>query len=90
MNKVFVTLTSFFKLCCAPPVKASFDLQLADRSQLPCFYREFLEERDQILRNKRLLSEGAGHDVDFDVALMDWVTRHREAWLASRSSRVPN
>lgn len=71
-------------------MKASCDLQLTDRSTLPSFYREFLAERDEILRNKRLLSEDAGHDVDFDVALMDWVTRHRDGWLASRSRRLPN
>ena len=55
---------------------------------MPLFYREFLAERDEILRNKFVLSEDAGHDVGFDVALIDWVTRHRESWLAARPLRI--
>ena len=55
---------------------------------MPLFYREFLAEREEILRNKGILSEDAGHDVGLDVALIDWVTRHRERWLATRSLRI--
>jgi hypothetical protein len=55
---------------------------------MPLFYREFLAERDEILRNKGILSEASGRDVGFDVALIDWVTHHRESWMASRSRRV--
>jgi uncharacterized Fe-S cluster-containing radical SAM superfamily protein len=59
-----------------------------ESAELPLFYREFLAEREEILRNKWLLSEGAGHDVGFDRALVDWVTSHRAAWLAQRSGRL--
>jgi len=56
-------------------------------AEMPLFYREFLAEREEILRNKWLLSEGAGHDVGFDRALVDWVTSHRATWLAQRGRR---
>lgn len=48
-------------------------------------YREFLAERDEILRHKWLESEKAGHDIGFEKALLDWVMRHRGDWRASRS-----
>jgi len=57
---------------------------------MPLFYREFLAEREEILRNKWILSQDAGRDVGFDVALIDWVTRHRESWLADRPLRSQN
>jgi hypothetical protein len=44
------------------------------------FYREFLAERDEILRHKWLESERAGHDIGFEKALLDWVARHRSTW----------
>jgi len=46
-------------------------------------YKRFTEEREQILRNKWYMSEKAGHDVGFEKALMDWVIRHRDAWVES-------
>lgn len=55
---------------------------------VPNFYREFLAEREEILKNKWVLSETAGYDVGFDVALIDWVTRHRERWVAARDERL--
>ena len=71
--------------CPSSLLKNPPDLQNGDRSQLPFSYREFLAERDEILKNKRILSQRAGHDVDFDSALMDWVTNHRANWMASRA-----
>lgn len=55
---------------------------------IPNFYREFLAEREEILKNKWFLSEHAGYDVGFDVALIDWVTHHRERWVAAREERL--
>jgi len=63
-------------------------LPCLDRSTVPNFYRVFLAERDEILKNKWLLSESAGHDVGFDVALVDWVTHHRQRWVAGRDERL--
>ena len=47
-------------------------------------YREFLAERDEVLRYKWLQSERAGHDIGFDKALMQWITLHRSCWLEQR------
>ena len=47
-------------------------------------YREFLAERDEILRHKWIESEKAGKDIGFDAALIDWVTKHRAGWRRAR------
>ncbi|MBU6302234.1 MAG: hypothetical protein KGS60_11815 [Verrucomicrobia bacterium] len=69
-------------------MKNPFESQIADPSQLPFSYREFLAERDEILKIRRRLSQVAGYDVDFDLALMDWMTNHRESWIATRSRQI--
>lgn len=43
-------------------------------------YAQYLAERDEILRHKWLESEKAGHDVGFELALIDWIRHHRAAW----------
>ena len=48
-------------------------------------YREFVAERDEILRHKWLESEKAGHDIGFEKALLDWVLRYRAAWRLQRA-----
>lgn len=53
----------------------------ADRSSL---YREFLQEREEILKHKWLESEKAGRDIGFERALLDWIRNHRDRWKASR------
>lgn len=50
-------------------------------------YREFLAERDEILRHKWIESEKAGRDIGFEQALVDWVRNHREAWRRRRAGR---
>ncbi|MDR3403709.1 MAG: hypothetical protein P4L99_14520 [Chthoniobacter sp.] len=57
------------------------DLQLVEASAI---YREFLLERNEILRHKWIESEKVGHDIGFEKALLDWVIRHRPAWLRQR------
>jgi hypothetical protein len=47
-------------------------------------YREFLAEREEILRHKWLESEKAGHDVGFERALLDWIVKHRSNWRKHR------
>jgi hypothetical protein len=48
-------------------------------------YREFLAEREEILRHKWIESEKVGYDIGFEKALLDWVMRHRGSWRDSRS-----
>ncbi|MBT3483419.1 MAG: hypothetical protein HN457_18545 [Opitutales bacterium] len=47
-------------------------------------YREFLAEREEILRHKWLESERSGKDIGFERALIDWTRNHRDAWRAER------
>jgi hypothetical protein len=47
-------------------------------------YREFLTEREEILRHKWIESEKAGHDIGFEKALLDWIVKHRSHWRTER------
>jgi len=47
-------------------------------------YKEFLAEREEILRHKWLESEKAGYDIGFERALLDWIVKHRSAWRERR------
>jgi len=47
-------------------------------------YKEFLAEREEILRHKWIESEKAGHDVGFEKALLDWIVKHRSSWRQQR------
>ena len=46
-------------------------------------YREFLAEREEIMKHKWIESEKAGHDIGYDRALLDWILNHREKWRMS-------
>ena len=56
--------------------------------QNSALYREFLLEREEILKHKWHLSEQAGHDVGFEKGLLDWIVKHRAAWRASREKDI--
>jgi hypothetical protein len=43
-------------------------------------YKQFLKEREEILKHKWLESEKAGKDVGFEWALLDWNFNHRNGW----------
>lgn len=47
-------------------------------------YREFLAEREEILRHKWIESEKSGYDIGFERALVDWIMNHRSNWRRSR------
>jgi hypothetical protein len=47
-------------------------------------YREFLAEREEILRHKWLESEKVGYDIGFERALLDWIVKHRSSWRRHR------
>ena len=47
-------------------------------------YREFLSEREEILRHKWIESEKAGYDIGFEKALLDWIVQHRAHWRSER------
>ncbi|MGD9897252.1 MAG: DUF4032 domain-containing protein [Candidatus Methylacidiphilaceae bacterium] len=52
-------------------------------------YREYLEEREEILKHKWLESEKQGHDIGFEKALLDWMLHHRAAWRERRRHNSP-
>lgn len=47
-------------------------------------YREFIAQREEILKHKWYESERAGHDVGFAYALVDWTIRFKTKWLIER------
>jgi Domain of unknown function (DUF4032) len=51
-------------------------------------YREFLLEREEILKHKWYLSEQAGSDVGFEKALLDWIVKHRAQWRSQREKEI--
>ena len=64
-----------------PPTDATKDAELVTNSIL---YKEFLAEREEILRHKWLESEKAGQDIGFEKALLDWIVRFRSSWREKR------
>ena len=50
-------------------------------------YREFMAEREEILRHKWIESEKVGHDIGFERALLDCVMRYRGGWRDNRTPR---
>jgi hypothetical protein len=47
-------------------------------------YKEFMAEREEILKHKWIESEKAGSDIGFEKALLDWIVRHRSNWRQKR------
>lgn len=50
-------------------------------------YKRFLEMRNEIDKHKWIESEKAERDIGFDVALVDWITNHRNEWIRSRIAK---
>ena len=48
-------------------------------------YKEFLAEREEILRHKWLESEKSGSDIGFERALLDWIIKYRSNWREARA-----
>ncbi|HBO57058.1 MAG TPA: hypothetical protein DD622_01325 [Opitutae bacterium] len=65
-----------------PHKRAEKNEDFTQRSNL---YREFLAERDEILKHKWIESEKQGQDIGFDRALFDWIRKHRSAWRVDRN-----
>ena len=47
-------------------------------------YKEFLAEREEILKHKWIESEKVGSDIGFEKALLDWIMKHRSHWRERR------
>ena len=59
--------------------------EITDLVRDSLLYKEFLVEREEILRHKWIESEKAGHDIGFEKALLDWIVKHRSSWRAQRT-----
>jgi hypothetical protein len=58
-----------------------------DKSQFvknSVLYKEFLAEREEILKHKWIESEKAGTDIGFEKALLDWIVKYRSNWREKR------
>jgi hypothetical protein len=70
-------------------MKESRDMAVAQDAQSQfvrnsTLYREFLAEREEILKHKWIESEKAGTDIGFEKALLDWIVKHRSNWRDRR------
>ena len=43
-------------------------------------YKEFLAERNEILKHKWIESEKVGYDIGKDRAKWSWITTHKNTW----------
>ena len=67
----------------ATTIEPTADSRLLQGSTL---YREFLAEKDEILKHKWIESEKRGYDIGFEAALVDWITKHRAGWRRARQA----
>ena len=74
-----------FLLKAALPMGNTENSDLVTNSVL---YKEFLAEREEILKHKWLESEKVGHDIGFEKALLDWIVKYRSAWRDKRQKHV--
>lgn len=65
------------------PLPEYLDNDFMNNSSL---YKEFLAERNEILKHKWIESEKAGKDIGFERALLDWIRKYRAKWKAYRNT----
>jgi hypothetical protein len=70
-------------------MKNSADMTAAEGEQTQfvknsVLYKEFLAEREEILKHKWIESEKAGSDIGFEKALLDWIVKYRSNWRNKR------
>jgi hypothetical protein len=53
-------------------------------------YKEFTEEKEEILKHKWLESEKTGYDIGFNNALVDWILKYRSGWRRYRKQHNEN
>ena len=47
-------------------------------------YKNFLSEREEILKHKWIESQKYGYDIGFERALIEWNMKHRLNWMQSK------
>jgi hypothetical protein len=71
-----------------PPGGCHVEEKAEELLKKSALYKEFLAEREEILRHKWLESEKAGHDIGFERALLDWIVKHRTTWRRERLKKI--
>lgn len=66
--------------------RANASTDAADLLKNSTLYREFLAEREEVLRHKWIESEKQGRDIGFEKALLDWMLKHRTTWRQARAA----
>lgn len=51
-------------------------------------YKDFLEEREEVLKHKWLESEKKGYDIGYSTALIDWIIKYRKNWRNHRKNKA--
>lgn len=51
-------------------------------------YKQFLAEREEVLKHKWFESEKAGHDIGFTRALIDWTLKFKSKWIRERQNTL--
>lgn len=75
-------------------MKESEEMTAAAQDQQSAFvknsvlYKEFLAEREEILKHKWIESEKAGTDIGFEKALLDWIVKYRSSWRDKRAKET--
>ena len=71
------------------PAAASAETRSRDSDLMTnsVLYKEFLAEREEILKHKWIESEKAGADIGFEKALLDWIVKHRSSWREKRKDQ---
>jgi hypothetical protein len=70
-------------------MKNSADMTATDGDQTQfvkesVLYKEFLAEREEVMKHKWIESEKAGTDIGFERALFDWIVKYRSSWRNKR------
>ena len=47
-------------------------------------YKEFIAQREEVMKHKWYESERAGHDIGFAQALIDWTVKFKSTWFKNR------
>ena len=51
-------------------------------------YKDFLEEKEEVLKHKWIESEKNGYDIGFERALIEWITRYRKGWRNTKQKYI--
>ena len=57
-------------------------MNIADTS----LYKEYLAQKEEVMKHKWYESEKAGYDIGFVKAIIDWTIKYKTKWLNRRKN----